>query len=980
MVGVSTIPAGVPFVDALAKGLLAEADGDALALADMLVLLPNRRACRTLRDAFLRASQGRALALPAIQPIGDLDPDDLLIDAATELDLPPAIGGIRRRLLLTRPLAQSGRTIDQAGRLAEDLASLLDELQTERVAFDALGDLVPDHLATHWQKSLQILKVLGELWPAVLADEEALDPAERRHLMLMAIAERWVDEPPRGRIIAAGSTGSIPATRELLRVIASLPNGEVVLPGLDWELDDEAWQALDPQHPQYGLCQLLASFGMPRQVVRLWPGVNEAAARLDVRLAARRRLLSEVMRPSGLLGRRRDAGAVDPSAIEGLSLAEHPDPGVEALAITLRLRAALLEEGRRAALITPDRTLARRVVVELRRFGIRIDDSAGVPLDRTTPGSFILLAAKMIVDEVRPVALLSVLKHPLMRAGLDADVVRRRTRALDRLCLRGPAIIGGFSRIIGELNRLRQAAGDDRPDEQDQFLELRDWLDALAHAALPFSELVSMDEAPLIALVEAHLRLVEALATVDGSAEALWAKEAGEAASLLFRELLEAAGPDDRIAPAAYPGLLAQLMTARPVRPKRPSHPRLFIWGQLEARLQQVDLVILAGLNEGVWPRAEEPGPWLNPSMRSSLGLPPLERRLGQAAHDFVQAAAGGEVVLSRAEKDLDGSPTVPSRWIVRLKAHLAAGGIAEEDLAEDLAWQDWATDLDLPSGVTRPAEQPNPKPPVADRPRKLPVSDIERWMKNPYGLYAKRILGLKPLDPLEADPSAADRGMIIHKVLERFVKTYPGTLPGDAFERLRDLGVQAFARYNQRPQVRAIWWPRFLQAADWVVAREAAARPALSTILAEVKGELVIDAPAGPFCLTARADRLEQRADGGVNVIDYKTGTPPAKRDMANGLAPQLPLEGMMLTEAAFTDIGKGALADLQFWQLSGGEEGGKLELRPSELALGVLGSLSILIRHYDQATTGYPASYRPPTARRDDYDHLARLGEWPN
>ncbi len=980
MAGVSTIPAGVPFVDALAKGLLAEADGDALVLADMLVLLPNRRACRTLREAFLRVSRGRALALPAIQPIGDLDPDDLLIDTATELDLPPAIGGIRRRLLLTRLLAPLGWTSDQAGRLAEDLASLLDELQTEQVAFDALGDLVPEHLAAHWQQSLELLHVLGQHWPAVLADEEALDPAERRHRMLTAIAERWAAALPAKRIVAAGSTGSIPATCHLLRVIASLPNGEVVLPGLDWALDDDAWQALDPQHPQYGLCELLKPFDMPRQAVSLWPGVDEAHSRPDDRLASRRKLLSEVMRPSGLTGVRQDTQAVDPSAIDGLSLAEHPDPGVEALAITLRLRAALLEEGRVAALITPDRTLARRVVVELGRFGIHIDDSAGVPLDRTTPGSFILLAAKMIVDEVRPVMLLSVLKHPLMRAGLDADLVRRRARALDRLCLRGPAIIGGFRPIIGELNRLRQAVGDDRPEEQDQLLELRDWLDALAHAALPFSELASQDEASLTELVEAHLRFVEALATVDGSAEALWAKEAGEAASLLFRELLEAAGPGDRIAPAAYPGLLAQLMIARPVRPKRPSHPRLFIWGQLEARLQQADLVILAGLNEGVWPSAQEPGPWLNPSMRSSLGLPPLERRLGQAAHDFVQAAAGGEVVLSRAEKDLDGSPTVPSRWIVRLKAHLAAGGIAEEGLAEDRSWQDWASDLDLPSGATRPEEQPNPKPPIATRPRTLPVSDIERWMKNPYSLYAKRILGLKPLDPLEADPSAADRGMIIHKVLERFVKAYPEDLPDDALARLRDLGVQAFAHYHQRPQVRAIWWPRFLQVADWVVTREAAARIGLCEILAEVKGELVIEAPAGPFCLTARADRLERRTDGRANVIDYKTGSPPAKRDMANGQAPQLPLEGMMLIAGGFAEIGKGALADLQFWQLSGGEDGGRLEARPSELVDGVLDSLSVLIRHYDEETTGYPASYRPPTARREDYDHLARLGEWPN
>lgn len=980
MVGVSTIPAGVPFVDALAKGLLAEAKGDALALADMLVLLPNRRACRTLREAFWRARDGRAMVLPTIQPIGDLDADDLLIDAESELDLPPAISPLRRRLLLTRLLAPLGWSTDQAGKLADDLASLLDELQTERVAFDALDTLVPDHLASHWQQSLQLLQILGQNWPDVLADEGTIDPAERRHRILSAIAERWVAAPPVKRVVAAGSTGSIPATRDLLRVIASLPKGEVVLPGLDPALDDESWQVLDPQHPQYGLSQLLTSLNTHRWDVRLWQGVDESDAWPGTRSNARQALLRDVMRPGGLESGWQSFAGTDPESTQALTLAEHPDPTTEALTITLRLRAVLLEEGRRAALITPDRALARRVVIELKRFGIHIDDSAGMPLDRTTPGSFMLLVARLITDEVRPIALLSVLKHPLMRAGLAPDLVRKRARALDRLCLRGPAILGGFSRITGELNNLRQAASDDHPEEQEQFSELRDWIDSLAGAARPFSDLAAQNDVPLGALVEAHLRFAEALATFEGSAEALWAKEAGEAASVLFREILEAVDPADRMVPKAYPAFLGQLMATRPVRSRRPSHPRLFIWGQLEARLQQVDLAILAGLNEGVWPRVEEPGPWLNPSMRSALGLPPLERRIGQAAHDFAQAAAGGEVVLSRAEKDQEGNPTVPSRWLVRLKACLAGKADFTSGIEEDQSWQDWATNLDLPSGATRPADQPKPEPPIAARPRKLPVSDIERWMKNPYGLYAKRILGLKPLEPLEADPGAADRGVIVHKVLERFVKAYPDAMPDNAQKRLRDIGVQAFAKFNQRPQVRAIWWPRFLQVAEWVVMREIEAREELATILAEVTGELVIDAPAGPFHLTARADRLECRADGRVNVIDYKTGAPPNKKAMTEGLAPQLPLEGMMLGEGGFTDLGKAVLGDLQFWQLSGNEDGGRLVSRPPELVEGILESLSSLISHYDQPSTGYPASYRPPTARREDYDHLARLGEWPN
>ena len=985
MARVSTISAGVPFVDALARGLLAEAsdmgaNGDALALADILVLLPNRRACRSLRDAFWRAGGGRALALPAIQPIGDLDADELLLDAESELDLPPAIGGLRRRLLLARLLTPLGWTADQAGRLAEDLASLLDELQTERVPFESLQDLVPDMFAEHWRQSFELLQIIGRHWPAVLADEGALDPAERRHRVLTALAERWVAAPPARRIIAAGSTGSIPATRTLLKTIASLPNGEVVLPGLDRDLDHQSWDALTPQHPQYGLKQLLASFDVSRSQVKLWPQVNEA----DVRLGVRLRLLGDVMQPSGVEGGWETAAAIEPAALAGLTLAEHQDPATEATAIALRLRAALFEEGRTAALITPDRTLARRVVVELRRFGIEIDDSAGVPLDRTAPGSFLLLAARLVLDEVRPVALLSVLKHPLMRAGLDAELVRARARALDRLVLRGPAVIGGFRSIINELNDLRQAAGDDPSDRDEQFAALRDWLESLAALAKPFADLAGEETASLGALVQAHLAFAEALAVVDGSAEALWAKEAGEAAAVLFRELLDAVDPADEIPPAAYPGLLARLMAERPMRPTRQTHPRLAIYGQLEARLQQADLSILAGLNEGVWPRILEPGPWLNPSMRGSLGLPPLEQRIGQAAHDFVQAAAGGEVVLSRAKKDLDGSPTVPSRWLVRLKALIDGKAAEPGELDEDDVWRDWASSLDLPTGVPSPERQPKPKPPLEARPRSLSVSDVGLWMNNPYALYAKRILQLKPLDALEGDPGAGDRGTMIHDALERFVRAYPEGLPEQPLARLRECGQKAFARFNQRPQVRALWWPRFMQAARWVVAVEEALRADIRTILAEVSGDLVIETPVAPFRLTARADRLETRADGGVVIVDYKTGKPPNRREMARGLAPQLPLEGAIFEAGGFAAAGEDRdrpeLAELQFWQLVGDEAGGRLEPRPLELVEAALAGLVALVSHYDQASTAYPAAYRPTTAKRGDYDHLARLGEWPN
>ena len=969
MARVSTIPAGVPFVDTLAAGLLAEADGDMLALADMLVLLPNRRACRSLRDAFWRAGKGRALALPAIQPIGDLDPDDLLIDAEAELDLPPVIGGLRRRLLLTRLLMRAKAldlTADQAGRLAEDLSDLLDELQTERVPLDALEDLVPEAFATHWQRSLDILRIIGRFWPAVLAEEGALDPAERRHRVLAALAERWVAAPPARRIIAAGSTGSIPATRSLLRTIASLPRGEVVLPGLDSGMDEASWQAMCPQHPQRGLKDLLSALDVERHQVERWHAVDAIDGTSDARTA----LLRDVMQPSGL-GGGWQAALVEPQALDGLTLAEHPDVATEATAIALRLRAALLDAERTAALITPDRSLARRVVVELRRFGIAIDDSAGISLDRTVPGSFLLLAARLVLDEVRPVALLAVLKHPLMRAGLEADVVRRRARALDRLCLRGPAILGGFRQIIGELNDLRQAAGDDRPELQNELLELRDWIEALAGLAKPFADLAAGDAVPLGDLAAAHLRFVEALAAVDGSAEALWAKEAGEAAAGLFRELLDAADPEDVLPPAAYPPLLAGLMTRQPVRPKRPAHPRLTIYGQLEARLQQTDLVILAGLNEGTWPRATEPGPWLNPSMRGSLGLPPLERRIGQAAHDFVQASAGGEVVLSRAEKDLAGSPTVPSRWLVRLKA-LLDGQLAEgwERIGEKPDWQQWASkprfpDRSTAAGGTTKTEttcRDATAKTVGERCRALDEGCLRALRQAHFGVEAARCPGGRSGGGRPRHHHPRSVGTLCPRLSRRLAERRPRTASG-----MRAKSVCPFqsAPAGASPLVAALSRSGRLGAGD------RGSPPGHDRQdSGGGEGRTGDRGPRGtvsPDRTRRSAGAAHRRRPGDRRLQDRQ-----AAGQVGDGARPSTPVaigrsdcRSRRFRDGLDTDPVKPELAELEFWQLAGGEEGGKLERRSLELveaALEGLAGAGSPLR-----SGNHPLSRRLPAADRE-------------
>jgi ATP-dependent helicase/nuclease subunit B len=491
--------------------------------------------------------------------------------------------------------------------------------------------------------------------------------------------------------------------------------------------------------------------------------------------------------------------------------------------------------------------------------------------------------------------------------------------------------------------------------------------------ARPFRALAEKPAVELAALLSAHLEFAEALAGA-----ALWAREAGAAAAALGAELLEAVAAD-RIAPAAYPAVLAQLMAARPVRSRAPKHPRLHIWGQLEARLQHADLLLLGGLNEGTWPALADPGPWLSGSMREALGLSPIERRIGLAAHDFVEAACAKEVVLSRAEKDAQGNPTVPSRWLVRLQTLLASTGA---DHAGDLPWRSWARALDDVATV-RPEPRPAPTPPVDARPRELSVSDIGSWMNDPYALYARRILRLEPLDALEADPGALERGIVIHRALERFVRAHGGELPDDAEQRLLALGRERFEDFSHRPQVMALWWPRFVQIARWVIERERARRPGSVEIRAEVAGVLEVPGVAPAFRLKARADRLERHPDGRITVIDYKTGRLPDRAEVQAGLAPQLPLEAAMIEAGAFAEIGAAPVAELLFWRLkgdqSGGEERAASALAPTELAAQALAGLSRLIAHYDRPQTAYRARPKPQVAWRGDYDHLARRGEWP-
>jgi ATP-dependent helicase/nuclease subunit B len=957
MKGVFSIGIDRRFADELAAGVLAEHAGDPLKLADVLILLPTRRSVRSLREAFLRAANGKPTLLPQMAPLGDIDDgswDDRPDGDA--LALPPAMDSAEREALLSElvlafkdgdePIAQ---TTAQALKLARELAGLLDELAIDGVPFDRLEALVDGNFATHWQRTLRFLAIVGEHWPRILAERGQIDALDRRTRSIRAQAARWRKRPPLTPVIAAGSTGSQPATRELLATIAGLPRGAVVLPGLDREIDDASWAKLDPTHPQFGLRELLAALGHERTDVADWPG--SAGDR------ARRQLIAELMRP----GETTDTWQKpSPAALEHVTRADCATSHQEALVIALALREALETPHRTAALVTPDRDLARRVTAELRRWAIDIDDSAGQPLADTPPATLLRNLLATVDSGFAPVDLLALLKHPLCTLGLPRARLLAAARRLDRKGLRGLKPDPGLA-------VLQKKVTQDRPD-------VVDLLDRLARATADLCATIKAGAAP-----DTLIDLTIAAAEHCAPGDALWSGDAGEALADALASLRAAWKGRKEVASGEWPALLTTMLATETIRPSYGRHPRLAIWGPLEARLQRADLLVLGGLNEGTWPPAVETGPWINRPMRKQLGLPQPERRIGLSAHDFASALAAERVLLTRAERE-GGAPTVPSRWLARLDALFGWDSHSGQHPPEYIqrgrrSYVPWAGAFDDP-GDYKPWPQPRPTPPVEARPKQLSVSSVEQWRRDPYGLYARQILKLRRLDPLEEELGAAERGSRLHDTLDEFLKTYPeGALPADALAIFESMGQRHLAEVLAAPAERAFWWPRFQRLAHWFIATENARRGAGTRLLAsETKGSLVL----GPLTVTAIADRVDETEPGGWNIIDYKTGRVPSKKELDGLFSPQLLLEAAM----RFEDIDHAArTVQLSYWQANGLGDGGKVvEIGDSITLVGnMIALVRKMIDHFGDPSTPYAALPWPEYGPHfNDYEHLERVAEW--
>lgn len=979
-----TVPVHRAFADVVAAGILRRHGGGPLSLAQGMLLLPNRRAVQAMRDAFIRLS-GEAVLLPRLVALGDEDLEESAGGALDRMDgepLPPVVEPMERRMLLAQMVAGAKPNASpvEAIRLADSLARLIDQLEVERRSFTELDAAKADDLSVHWDEAFALLRTILPRWKALCDERGFVDRAGQRNIMLERTARRWQEHGlPVPWLTAAGISTAAPAIARLLRVIARSPAGTVILPHVDLAMADEQWDALGDAepclndakpsvrletHPQFHLKLLLSRMGFAREEVEPWPDT----AVLDGP-PSRETFASLLLAPAAFTG----AWQVDPKQrpkLPGVTAYECSSSAHEALTIALALRETLETPERTAALVTPDRSIATRVAGHLARWGIVADDSAGTQLQQTPVGDLLLELCDAAASGFAPVELVALLNHPLVMAGEARLQWLDRVRELDRL-LRGPRPAPGFAALDATIAAAREGS----PQQRDS---VRDWLRSVGDRLAPLAQRLDPRASATLATVLPALR--DAMEALCG--ESLWTRPSGRALADFIAALQAHAGRFAvHVAATDLAPMLRTMMGDVSVRSIGGDHPRLFIWGLLEARLQRADRMILAGLNEGQWPVAPSPDPWLAPAIRRRLGLPGLDRATGLAAHDFASALGAPEVILVRAQRD-GGSPTVASRLLLRIVGLMGDPGALRPSGTDHAAI---AAALDA-ARLARPLARPAFDPPPQRRPRKISVTEVDTLRSDPFSFYARAGLGLNRLDPLDAEPTPPWRGTRVHALLDQWLKQ--GDRSVEAIEAMaRDL----LAEPGISPLLRALWQPRLVAPLRWAAAeiarREADDGRKPLVEFSEKRGETdLVDG----VTITGKPDRIDQFATGDYAIVDYKTGSSPKAKQVKAGYALQLGLLGAMAEKGAFGNEAADAVS-FEYWRTNRakdrtlgwvddpfGGNGDGLITDPAHFAAQAWALAAAAVEAHLVGSDPFIARKIPEYASGSDYHQLMRLEEW--
>lgn len=1036
---VFSISPGSPFlstlVDAVFEGkLFKNWTASRENLADLTIFVPTRRAARALEVLFSERFSSQALLLPRIIPLGETEEAELdlainLPFSEAEQILAPSLSSLERRLIFARLIQSWAKHIDRsvyfkdikedkkyshivptspsdALVLAQELERLMDGLTVENISWDCLKQAVETDFSEYFLLTLEFIKIAKEAWPNILLERQASDPVQRRHALLFAEAKRLNELRPDAPVLAAGSTGSLPSTATLLKAISHLSNGAVILPGIDFDLDEASFDKLGERqdaltsihgHPQALMYRLITDFfQIKRNDITLLGNLSDNQKEWNW-------FLSESLRPAettDLWARYKNEERQKRAriALQHCSLVEVDDEREESLSISIVIREMLEQPDSTTLLITPDRNLAERVKADLKRWDISVEDSAGIPLSLTQIGIFARLIAEATASHFAPQPFLALLKHPFLSCSMKEGERKRAIELLELALFRGLEPLGGFKSLFHhlEMRRSQRSSRDPFPLKRltDEDWELgKHLLLYLEKAFSSFNFMEESKESDLIAFAQKHLFVIEQLLkepevddTFQDNPEHFGYNDLVQ----LFDDLSLINAGAFLGKPEEYPTFFMQLLNQKVLFPQRNSSPKhVKIMGLLEARLMHADCIILAGLDEGIWPPKTEADAFLNRPMRAALGLSSPERRIGQTAHDFSQAIAQGKVVLTHALKR-DGTPTLPSRFLQRMRAFSGDEPWAEL-IQRGQKYRNFAHLIEEKQSPTRPVQRPALLSRKDTFPLSLNVTEIEVLIRDPYAIFARHILKLDPLPSVGSPPGPADFGTMLHDVINRFSQEFSGEIPDNALDHLVHFGTEALVHLKQsHPHLYVEWQERFKRIFIPFLAWDKDRRKNTKKLYTELPASWTHNLPDGRiFTLKGRADRLEWKQDDTFSLIDFKTGQPPGIKEVLKGFSPQLTLEAMMLKEAAFKDAPQTRFTpELLYVRLSGGKK--PLELRSIDVSASSTETLDdIIARHkaimlnlitrFSEGKGRYLSRpYAKYINRFSPYDHLARVREW--
>lgn len=967
------ISPNIPFLETLSRYLLELSKDDPLSLGSYCVLLPTQRSLRTLKY-LLGTTSKKSLFLPNLYTLNDLvpRPEDFLAAVCKTLshqdldalNLPQPLSPLRARLLCAEALKRAPSLFDtplrptQIFELSESLLKVLEEILTHPIPIELWKKYIPSTHATHWEKIEHFLKTLSYLWPEILKAENASDPGVFAQRRLEILGKILNQKPLKSPLIIAGIRGLSPNFIPLLKAVSHSAKSIFLFDSLHPDFLQNIPKKMTPHHPLHEQISLLRDLQVPLDTLRPLPFSERSPA-----TCPRTRLLF-VNHALSFESLGETSSHDFEKCCDGVSFFEATSPQEEARLIALKMRHILETPNKTAALVTPDRTLAKFVKAELLRWGIRIDDSGGIPLSDLSCGLYFLMSLRTILSNYTPLSLIALLKHPLTRMGRNPNSLESTLKTLELYALRGLKMSPGLQSLEERLRHARIQASPQLKEDLDQALLL---LSDLKKTCEPLERTLKKGATPAL-LLKCHEDILLNLSLTEQGIPLLWGENSEKEAFSLFEKICEETYNLPPLQHSFYLPFLEDLFKNTLFQPKGDVHPRLTILGLFESRLLTKDCLILGSLNEGTWPDLPTANPWLNRHLMDALNLPDPMVRIGVAIQDFIHGFLSSEVLLTRSKRDFQGIKR-PSRILIYLKAFLESKGLSLPSPSE----AELLRHLETPPPI-KSSSPPKPTPPINARPHIFSVSDIETWIKDPYGFYARKILNIRPLHSFEETPTSADFGSLVHKLLEKAMGTSPPSIltMGTAFE------TTAFFKALSEGE-KYFWKAHLLDLLERFLI-EHAQRHSLKTLHeVDVTFELCMgDIAEHPFILNGRIDRLEVESDH-LHIIDYKTGNLPSFENIENGTTPQLPLLGMMLKYGENNPSLTHEIL-LSYWPL-------KKQKRIKNDPLVSIKNPDFLIKitlerfkkllHLFYAQNS-PASYEALAYGLSSYTHLSRIKEW--